>query len=525
MSRISVLRFFILAGCMLISDVITAQVPGVVQAEVDFSDYIRDWDGFGVNYVETSQTYDYAKYAQDYGGFSRLKERDKKEIIELTFGNDGLCPSIVKMFLDPLHQVAEKGSYDHETTTRNMRYFVKEGNRLTKERGQELSIITTLYSPPAYITKQKKLRGRDIDLSKLSCMADYMTDWARFLIKEEHLPLKYISLHNEGESWRRWPADGGADHLLDKDGHDYNVYMDPQMVVMSINSLRKSLDRAGLGNIGITNGETTNWYRFGAWNYAKTISRDKEALKNLSLITAHGFYVGGMGSPRWFGPHSNEGTELLRKFRPDLHAWVTSTAWNVSEDKWAGNERHRQYVSNAAFLKEIHGNIYEAHCNAIIPWALIQNASHWNKPDPNPGCAFRVYDDGTWEIRKGYYFYKQITRVGRPGMSVVHTSANDSEIALIGFGSNKTENPNAFVAVNWGKETFKMRIKITGNKSNSYKAYRTSGSETYVAYETARKKVPEGENYKRLPDFKIEGGYLLYEIPPMSVTTFVENLF
>ena len=523
MKGTTVLRFFFFLGIASISNAAMAQIPGIVQAEVDFSDSIRTWDGFGVNYVETSQTYDYSKYAQDYGGFSRLTQDDKRKIIELTFGDDGLCPSIVKMFLDPLHQTTENGPYDHETTTRNMRYFVKEGNKLTNKRGESLSIITTLYSPPAYITKQKKLRGRDIELSKLGCMTDYMADWARFLIKDEKLPLKYISLHNEGESWRRWPADGGADELLDKDGHDYNVYMDPQMVVMTINRLRKSLDKIGLEDVGITNGETTNWYRFGAWNYAKTISRDKEALKNLSLITAHGFYVGGMGSPRWFGPHSNEGTELLRGFRPDLHAWVTSTAWNISEDRWEGDQRHRLYISNAAFLKEIHGNIYEAHCNAIIPWALIQNASHWNKPDPNPGCAFRVYDDGTWEIRKGYYFYKQITRAGRPGMSVVHTAANDSEIALIAFGSNNTKNPNAFVAVNWGKETFKMKIKINGNHSDRYRAYRTSGSEIYVAYETAKQKEPEGENYEQLSDYKVEDGYLYYEIPPMSVTTFFEN--
>ncbi len=513
----------VVCGGLLTSGAVCAAVPGVVCAEVDFTDSLRIWDGFGVNYVETSQTFDYKQYAQDYGGFSRLSEKDKQEIIDLTFGDDGLKPSIVKMFLDPLHQEYENGPYDHETTTRNMRYFVKQGNRLTQQRGERLSIVTTLYSPPAYILKQKQLRGRDIDMDKLSCMTDYMADWARYLIEEEHLPVDYISLHNEGESWRRWPVDGGADELMDKSGHDYNVYMDPQTVVATINSLRKSLDRMGLNRVGISNGETTNWYRLGAWDYARTLARNPEALENLSLITSHGFYVGVLDSPRWFAPHSNEGVELLRKYRPGLHAWTTSMAWNVSERDCKEGEMTRSFVSNAIFLKEIHGNIYEAHCNAIIPWALIQNASHWNKPDPNPGCAFRVYDDGSWEVRKGYYYFKQISRVGRPGMSVVYTSANDSEIALIGFGSNQTQNPNAFVAVNWGQETFDLKIKIVGGHSTSYEAYRTTGSETYVPYETARQKYPDGENCRQLPDFRVEDGYIHYEIPPMSVTTFIEK--
>ena len=41
---------------------------------VDFSKRIRDWDGFGVNYVEAAQTRDYRADPQEYGGFSLLIE-------------------------------------------------------------------------------------------------------------------------------------------------------------------------------------------------------------------------------------------------------------------------------------------------------------------------------------------------------------------------------------------------------------------------------------------------------------------
>lgn len=144
-----------------------------IRAGVYFNKPIRDWDGFGFNYVQSAHFIDKnmskeaaAKwwatvhpgketFTQEYGGFSLLDEKEKREIIELVFGEDGLKPGIVKMFLDAKHQTEPGGKFDHETTTNQMRYFVKEGVKLTRERGDDIQIITTLYGPPGFITKQK----------------------------------------------------------------------------------------------------------------------------------------------------------------------------------------------------------------------------------------------------------------------------------------------------------------------------------------------------------------------------------
>lgn len=517
-------RFFLLLS--LLSFYLTSKsqesAPLLVLGEVDFADSVRVWDGFGVNYVETSQTYDYNRFPQDYGGFSILTEKSRREIVELVFGTDGLRPSIVKMFLDPLHQKELGGAFDHKTTTKSMRQFAKHGYELTRKRGEKLSIITTLYSPPAYITRQNRLRGKDIREDRIDDMAEYMTDWVDFLRKDK-LPVEYISIHNEGEDWRRWSADTDADAMMDKEGHDYNMYVPAEQVTKTINSLRTHLDSRGLKDIKITNGENTNWYRFWSWNYAGTIVKDKKALDNLGLITSHGFYVGGFNSPRWFAPHSNEGTETIRRYRPDLHAWTTSTAWNIKKEICHEGKHESVFVTNAAFLKEIHGLIYEAHCNAVIPWAMIQRASQWNKPDPNPGCAIRVYDNGTWEIRKGYYYYKQVTSVGRPGMNIAKAWTNDSDIAIIAFAKATTNNPNAFVVVNWGNEPYKVELRVNGSEYNKYKVYRTSGEEIYKPYESAKKHQPDGENYKLLPDAVAINNIISFFVPPMSATTFSET--
>ena len=56
---------------------------------VDFSLTLRDWDGFGFNYVETAQTVDYNTDPKDYGGLSIMPQQARNEITDLIFGEEG----------------------------------------------------------------------------------------------------------------------------------------------------------------------------------------------------------------------------------------------------------------------------------------------------------------------------------------------------------------------------------------------------------------------------------------------------
>jgi hypothetical protein len=155
--------------------------------EIDFSKKLRVWDGFGFNYVQTAQTMDYASDPQEYGGFSLLTDQDRQKIIEMVFGDDGLKVSLVKMFYDPWHQAEPGGKYDHEKTTQWLRYFAREGLKKARAAGRDLTIVTTLYGPPAYMTKQKVMRGRDLDPAHKRDLALYLVSWARFLREQEGL--------------------------------------------------------------------------------------------------------------------------------------------------------------------------------------------------------------------------------------------------------------------------------------------------------------------------------------------------
>lgn len=484
-------KIILFTAIILLSSPIFAQFPVIrgTQVQVKFDQQIRTWDGFGFNYVETAQTHNYKDFPQEYGGFSLLDEKEKSEIIDLIFGENGLKVGLVKMFYDPFHQTEPGGAFDHETTTKYMREFVRKGLVKTRERGADLSIITTLYGPPAYMTLQKKIRGRDIDPAYRVDLANYLVSWVKFLREKEKFPVNYVSLHNEGEDWERWPLDGKDPNI--GHGHDYNMYWNPELVCEMMILTTKKLKEAGLNKVGLTPGENTNWYRFSYWGYADAIAENKEAIEAIGLITSHGFYVGTYEN-RWFGDHNCMGTELIRSKKPDLHAWVTSTSWSKMDTK---------------NIKEMHDNIYSARVNGIIPWAGIQRPVQWVGGDPNPGSAFTVNEDGSYVVRRGYYFYKQITRAGQPGTMICRTLSNDTEIPVIAFGKGNSQSVDAFVVTNMNSNKAKpVVIQITGNKANQFRAFRTTEDEK--------------EKYAEIGLFKAENGEMFYEAPTGSVTTF-----
>lgn len=485
---------------LLLSFVCCLAAPGFPQDDdfratrmnVDFADHLRPWDGFGFNYVETAQTANYQQSPQEYGGFSLLDETEKQTIAELVFGEDGLRVGLVKMFLDPWHQQQPGGPYNHTQSTQYMRDFVQRGVQITNATGSTLQIITTLYGPPAYITQQKFIRGRTFDPAMKDALCAYYVSWVQYL-KQHHFPIRYVSLHNEGEDWTRWPQDGSTGNL--GSGHDYNMYWPAALVNTIIPALRKKLDQAGCPDVGVTNGETSNWFRFNNWGYAFALADDPLALRDVSLITSHGFYHGPIGT-RWHGDHSSQGLDLLRKKKPLLKAWVTSTGWGAMD---------------TYFVSEIQSSIYNAKVNGIIPWAGIQRPTQWLGGDPNPGAAFRVHDDGHYDILPGYYFYKQVTRAGQPGMAVARAAAMSSVTPIIAFSSNGTRHPDAFVVINnsdtWEKP---VSVHLRGTQASHFDAYQT----------TLGLEGQAGKQYQYIGRFPLANGIIQYQLPVSSVTTF-----
>jgi O-glycosyl hydrolase len=119
-------------------------------------------------------------------------------------------------------------------------------------------------------------------------------------------------------------------------------------------------------------------------------------------------------------------------------------------------------------------------------------------------CAFNIKKDGSLEILKGYYYYKQVTRAGQPGMTVAQVVNLDPSIGVIAFSSNQTVNKDSFVIINKSDKTKKVSIQILGSLSNEFSVFRTSYS----------------EDYKGLGEIAFANGQVNYECPSGSVTTF-----
>lgn len=465
------------------------------RGRIEFDKPLQVWDGFGINYVEAAQTRDYAADPQEYGGFSTLSEADRQAILELIFGEDGLQPGVAKMFLDPFHQ-AEPGpeydmdrnaldmaAYDHETTTQWMRYFMREGVARTRARGGDIETVVTLYGPPAWMTAQRFVRGRDLDPAFRTECAKYMISWAKYLREVEGITVKYISLHNEGEDWQRWPLDGSTD---DSPRHDYNLYWTPEQVADFVAFMPAMLEAQGMGDVGVTPGEPSNWYRFHTMGYPDAIADNPESIAGIGLITSHGFFNGTYG--RWYGDHRSVGIDILHAVRPDLRTWVTSTSWAKMD---------------VMFVNQLRNSVYSAKVNAIIPWAAVQTAT-WVGGDPNPGTAIRVDGQGGYTVEAGYYYYKQACRAGQPGMRVARVRCNDPEVGLLAFAGAESGHPDAFLVFNIGDEPKETVLELRGQSGHAFSGFRTS---------------PE-ERYAEIPDLVAIGGEATYTAPPASVTTF-----
>jgi hypothetical protein len=155
--------------CLAAASVILAgEGLPAAQTSVDFGKKLQAWDGFGVHYVETHHSRDYKLFPENYGGFNHINAEQREQVIRLVFGPDGLKPGLVKAWAGPFQEpvndnddpyTINPAGFDHQTTTKWIRYFGKRGLEETRKRGDDLTFLAGLYAPPKWVTRQKVLQG------------------------------------------------------------------------------------------------------------------------------------------------------------------------------------------------------------------------------------------------------------------------------------------------------------------------------------------------------------------------------
>lgn len=451
-------------------------MAAVRKAAVDFGRKLRDWDGFGVNYVEMTHSRD-GRY-EDYGSFSLMPVADSEMALDLIFGADGLRPGLVKMFLNPYLldepptlDGLDLDAYRFEDYMPQILRFAREGIRRSAAWGGALRFYAGHYGPPAWATRQKAVRGRDLDPAMREPLAIYLLGCAQWLRERGGVPVEAIGLHNEGEAGDRWPDDPR---------HDFNMHWPPEQVADFMGMMGPLKEAFGVPDLRLCPGETTLWSAFRP--YADAVVADAEACANIGLITSHGFGK----------VYDAYGVDLLRGVNPDLHAWTTSTSWLKT--------------GGAGFAADFAEQIYGVKLNGLIPWAVIQRAPYWPGGDPNPNPPLLVRErEGQWrvEVRQPYHYYKQLTRAGRPGTAVAPVDGDGDGLRLLAFADNGSGHGDAFVVMNHGEESLEVELAVSGSEG-PFGARRTTPSEQFA---------PLGE-------VGLRAGRMTYAAPPASVTTF-----
>jgi hypothetical protein len=512
---------FLLCGVLTCcSPPVTASLQAT-EVIVAFDRHVRDWDGFGAHYVEVRHTRDYDEWPQDYGGFKYLTEQEKQEVMDLLFGDDGLRINVLKMFLDPYHEptpdnddhnVINMAGFQHARTTENMRYFARQALHRTRARGEEMQVLAGLYGAPGWAVKQGDW-GRDLIPGQKYELAEYMIAWAKYLRDVEKLPVRYLSLHNEEEGTGNWDTAGYPKDDLMASRLDRSMHWPKEQIADFLTFMREMLDRQGMQEVGLTPGETASWRDLGAKGIADEIAGTPSALNNLALITSHGFLRYDAQSMKFEEASYAPGPiDTIRKKRPELHAWTTS-------GKLDGYDRD---VADIGYMEQFYLQIYITGVNGIIPWALVhcpweadrlQNGG--SKLSGNRNAPIHVIrtseTTGYYEIRKGYYFYKQLTRAGRPGMKVAETQSTEKRIKAIAFSKGKTSYADSFLLINTSSASVSATVQLKGTDSPRFSTYTTS-------------EVDAGNmNCEFTGRVTVSSGTVSYVIPAKSSVLFVER--
>ena len=210
------------------------------------------------------------------------------------------------------------------------------------------------------------------------------------------------------------------------------------------------------------------------------------------------------------GDYSPEGIEMIRAKRPELHAWTTSCNWGMRNK------------SDVNFIHGFQRQIYRTGVNGIIPWATTfceaeSGRTTWGKSykSSNTNTPFHVYPDGTYEVRKSYYYYKHLTRAGRAGMAVAQVAATDEDLELIAFARKNTAgadsgHPDAFILANTAAGGKRIAVKVLDSSHTQFDAYVTT-------------EEGDGEkNYEKdASACHVTSGRIVYEAPAKSVVTFI----
>ncbi|SFL45056.1 O-Glycosyl hydrolase [Gracilibacillus orientalis] len=431
----------------------------------DISDKAQTIEGFGVSG---------AWWSQAVGGWTNDK---RNQIINLLFDQDvGIGLSIYRYNIgagsgeeisDPWRRTesfeVEKGIYNWSHDG-NAKRVLKEIHR----KGVQ-NFVAFANSPTARMTKSGLVTGEENGKSNLKedryeDFAVYLVDVINHLIKDEGIPITYLSPINEPQwDWRREKGQEGCHYT-------------PDECVKLLKTLQNKIEQQSVKDVKVSAIEAGEWKT--AQEYIDPIFTDNKLMTALTNFDAHSYW-------------SEPGDKI--KIANYMNKNYPSIKLNMSE--WTEMQQKRDYGMDSALVlaNTIHDDLTLANVSSWQYWIAV------SKYDFHDGLIYTNEGTEDVEVTKRLWAMGNYSKFIRPGAKRIKLSEEPDSLKTSLF-YDETIQQLIYVVIN--NDENKLCVPIKFNHFTYMEVFETSESNNLT-------NVYQGE----IKEY--------FNVKPESVTTFI----
>ncbi len=318
-------------------------------------------------------------------------------------------------------------------------------------------IMTTCWTPPAWMKDNNSTIGGSLAAEHYQDFADYLADYIEGY-RKLGIVIDIISPCNE------------PDLSPDYDGC---TWTEDQLADFIKNYLKPTLTKRGLDTRILAAEEM----RFRE-NKLSSVLSDKDAAAATDIFGVHGY-------------DTKDFTHLTNVEATGKPLWMTEIMGYNAQDE--------TMLDGLLWAKRIHQAVAQAGANEWNFWYLAHRFDGGN----SAVIVLNKYEDD-YVLPKRYYTIGNYSKYVRPGARRVDsTLIPNSDVYLSAY--RNTDGKEIIVAENANVNSQTLTITLKGSEETGFYAYRTS----------------ETENLDGIGVSEVKDGVLTIELPPRSVTTYV----
>jgi glucosylceramidase len=370
---------------------------------------------------------------------AQISAEERAKIIDSYFNKEtGLGYSLGRTHIHSCDFALENYTYVEENDTELKTFSIERENKYVlplikdavKARGEELTILSSPWSPPAWMkTNNEMNNGGKLKPEFYDTWALYYTKYIKAM-EAEGIPIWGITVQNEPEATQVW------------DSCRYSAEEERDFVK---NHLGPVMEQEGLGEKKII---IWDHNRDIAYERAKTILSDSEAAK----------YIWGTGL-HWYVSEEFENLSKIHEDFPDKHLIFTEGCieGGVQLGAWHTGER---------YARNIMGDINN-WLEGWIDWNIVLNEQGGPNHVGNYCDAPVIVDTKNGEVHynSSFYYIGHFSKYIKPNAVRIGHELNHESLKAVSF---KNEDGSIVaVVMNDGDTTESFTLSVSGKTANA----------------------------------------------------------